>query len=311
MQNSDDEENYGERDVLLTPVKRKQGHEDQSGDFEECLDVKEKADSLMSAQTMAEEPKVELDKTETTSENTSDCCGRCLQFLIPFMSVIGGSLIGPIANSLPPAKLPGEKGSKAFLLQSWRFGPLSVIVMVLLPLYYCFKKPATEVLDEREKISTIKLVAITLAVDCLNVVIAGSIVWLSFFTVMSHMYLLTNLHGALTLVVSMVCFGLRTHWAEKLGLLMLIIGASIMVLDPSATKVGMPVNITADLLCLLVNIPFALFFVGNSFLKKHISMPVLITQAVLANFIISSLIALKFENVHLDMSDNGIFGWLR
>lgn len=84
---------------------------------------------------------------------------------------------------------------------------------------------------------------------------------------MSHVYILVNLHGVLTLILSMMCCGLRTHWLEKLGILVLLVGSVIMILDPSAVKYGQQVNVIANLLCLPVNIPFALFFVGNSYLK--------------------------------------------
>ena len=171
--------------------------------------------------------------------------------MIPVMSVIGGSLIAPIANTIPPAKLPGSKANKAFILSSWRFGPLAILVVAALPFYALYvyytrndgPEPAEKVAEQEsedveEKPSTLKLVAVVLFIDVCQLMVSASLVTLSFFTVMSHVYLLTNLHGVLTLAIYMMCCGLSTHRLEKCGIFVLLAGAITIMLDPSAVKNG-------------------------------------------------------------------------
>lgn len=128
---------------------------------------------------------------------------------------------------------------------------------------------------------------------------------------MSHVYLLTNLHGVLTLIVSILCCGVRAHCLEKVGIFVIISGACFMIFDPSAVKYGQQVNVTANVLCLPVNLFYALYFIGNGFLKKHFSISFLIVQSAFANFIVYSLLAVYIEGAPLDMTDKGVLGFLR
>lgn len=121
---------------------------------------------------------VETEVSESAEKpNVSMMC-RILQFLIPLASVIGGSLIGPFLSITPPAKLPGSKASKAFLLSTWRFGPLAILFLAALPLYVLYERctrssdeqqesteKSSEEQDEEQRPSNLKLFVILLAVD--------------------------------------------------------------------------------------------------------------------------------------------------
>lgn len=273
----------------------------------------------------------ETEGNEKTAEQPNvSVVYRCLQFMIPLAAIIGGSMVGPMCALQPPAKLPGSKAKKAFLLSTWRFGPLSVLLLVALPFYalYVYKTSSVEpehsekatkdqetpskiMEEEEEQPSTLKLILILIVADVAQLIGSAAFVGLSFYTVMSHVYLLTNLHGVLTLIASIICCGVRTHWLEKVGIFVIISGASLMIFDPSAVKYGQQVNVIANVLCLPVNICFALFFVGNSFLKKHFSISFLIMQSAVSNFIIYGLLAVFLEGAPLDTSDKGVFGFLR
>ena len=61
-------------------------------------------------------------------------CYKYLTYLIPLMSLTGGSLIAPIADKLPPSKML-PKGSKIFLLNFWRFAALAIMLIPVWIIY--------------------------------------------------------------------------------------------------------------------------------------------------------------------------------
>lgn len=177
--------------------------------------------------------------------------------MVLLAATIAGSLVGPMNALQPPAKLPGKSYEKAFLITAWRFGPLCVILLGALPLYALYvnitsseepnqsekaskdqETPAKDQEEEEEKPSILKLIMIIILVDMANIASTVAFLTLSFYTVMSHLYLLTNLHGPLTLIVSFLCCGVRGHWLEKVGIFVITFGVTVMILDPSAVKYG-------------------------------------------------------------------------
>ena len=60
----------------------------------------------------------------------------------------------------------------------------------------------------------------------------------------------------------------RTHLFEKLGTLIVIAGALLMVFDPKAIRKNEEVNPVASGLTLITNIPGAILWIGMSFLLE-------------------------------------------
>lgn len=91
----------------------------------------------------------------------------------------------------------------------------------------------------------------------------------SIHTVQSHAYILSNIHGVFTLIFFMIICK-RTHLLEKVGTLIVIAGALLMVLDPKAIRKGEQVNPVASGLTLITNIPGAFLWIGMSYLLDHL-----------------------------------------
>lgn len=149
---------------------------------------------------------------------------RMLTLLLPITSVIGGSLIAPVANKLPPSKLY-PKGTKVFTVNFWRFASLCLIIFpvaFMYILYKCFKHEHKSDETKKDKQGTspfgvakatapaetkydkcyfwLKVEGITfLSNICLTLTSAG-LVGASQYTSTSHAYLLTTQHGVLWLV---------------------------------------------------------------------------------------------------------------
>ena len=70
-----------------------------------------------------------------------------MKFLFLFLSVLGGSFIGPVANIV--------KAKGIFLKQSWRYSSLLFIMIALSPLYIayiCIFKKQKQIIDEKTDI---------------------------------------------------------------------------------------------------------------------------------------------------------------
>ena len=94
---------------------------------------------------------------------------------------------------------------------------------MLAPIYLRYKRPVF-------KFSWDALL-ILIAISMLNVLISFTFVSLSFHTVMSHTYMLSSLSGCIQLLmVILVCR--TTHYFEKIGLLLALIGVVVMIADP-------------------------------------------------------------------------------
>lgn len=51
--------------------------------------------------------------------------------------------------------------------------------------------------------------------------------------------------------------------------------------------------------------------IGNGYLKKHFSIMFLISQSAAVNYTVNVCLAVYLEDASLDMSDKGVFGFLR
>ena len=66
-------------------------------------------------------------------------CTKYMIYLIPVLSLIGGSLTAPISNIIPPSK-DYPKGSKVFLVIFWKFGALLVLLTPIWIVYTIYNR---------------------------------------------------------------------------------------------------------------------------------------------------------------------------
>ena len=144
----------------------------------------------------------------------------------------------------------------------------------------------------------------------MNVAISYSVVALSFHTVMTHVYMLASLSGCLT-VLGTIVLCRPTHLFEKIGLSVVLIGVIVMILDPNAVKDGERVSVGADLLTLLVNIPWVFYFLGSEYIKIRMDIEVIAFLGTTFMFVVGSVLSLSIEGASFDASDDGIFGFFR
>jgi len=135
--------------------------------------------------------------------------------------------------------------------------------------------------------------------------------WAFLNTIESHAYTLTGMHGVFTTLFFILCRKRPVSTLEKQGTLFVIIGAIIMISDPKAQRVGEEAKTSASLICLLANVPGALFWAANKVLDRRMSMFNLVLSQTLILDIILIGMALFFEGARFDMSNYGLFGFLR
>lgn len=100
-------------------------------------------------------------------------------------------------------------------------------------------------------------------------------IWSSNLTLQSHVFVLTNLHGVLSLFI-MFLFRGNMSKEEKVLSLLLVVGLICIVFDPFSYRWDMLVPgkhhkkaITVDFILILSNIPAALFFSFNKMLMTN------------------------------------------
>lgn len=176
-----------------------------------------------------------------------------------------------------------------------------LIEMILVaPFYIMLKRPSFSVNP--------KTIAAVVGVSFLFIGISLAFITASFHTVMSHAYLFANVCGCFKLLFVLITCK-ATHILERSGLLLAALGIIIMVIDPSAMKDGQSIDIRVDLMTLLINIPWMGYFALLDYLKKNMDLGLQIFLMTLLSFLISMLIAITYEGVNFDVSDNGIWGF--
>ena len=131
---------------------------------------------------------------------------------------------------------------------------------------------------------------------------------LSFHTVMSHIYILASLGGCF-MIIGKIVLCRQTHLFEQVGLVWVLGGVLIMILDPNAIKDGERVRIGADLLALIVNIPWIIKFSMAAYIKKRVDMGLIVFIGTFCNFISALAYSLVFEGTSFDASDDGVWGF--
>ncbi len=91
------------------------------------------------------------------------------------------------------------------------------------------KKPS---LYERYEIQILIVVSALVAAS-----ISIGLLWACLHTIQSHANILSNLFGSLQVFLNLLT-GDSTHKYQKIGLLMVILGATLMIWDPYASRVN-------------------------------------------------------------------------
>ena len=226
------------------------------------------------------------------------------------MSLLGGSLIGPVSVALPCKGI--------FLIQVWRYLPASVEVALAYPFYlmladrFSWNKSVLSLNLEGEKKCFgpgFKLTVITLVTMVLSQGWSLGLTWGSINTVAAHAYVLTCMHSPfLVLYYLFTCK--KLHWLELAGTAVTLFGAFFMILDPKALKYGEEVDISTSLICVLANFPALLFWHGLDLMKKSMSQQLVVFLMLFIPGVMCAIAAVVFEDARLDASNSGVFGFL-
>ena len=220
--------------------------------------------------------------------------------ILPFCCILGGSVIAPCAALLPPGEL---KQDRAMLQIVWRFGPLLLELIALMPLYVMLvRKPSLDF--------TWTALLVLVGTQVMNFVISFGAIALSFHTVLAHVYMLAHLGGCF-MVIGAILMMQRTHLYEKVGVAVALIGVIVMIMDPNIVKDGEKVNIIADLLTLGINLPWILYFLGSEYIKTRLDIEIIAFLGTAFMFFFSMIFSLVIEGTAFDASDDGIFGFFQ
>ena len=152
---------------------------------------------------------------------------------MPILALLGGSTIGPVNNFVPCKE-------NVLLTQVWRFLPITLISLVLFPAWVVVHKHRgsewrlfrlTPSKEGEKQWSAGVIAVIVVLTQSMNLGWSYGNTWASLNTVQAHAYVLTGLHGPATLLIYMAMCR-KTHWLEKVGTVIVVIGAALMILDP-------------------------------------------------------------------------------
>lgn len=152
--------------------------------------------------------------------------------------------------------------------------------------------------------------AVLIWTNLMSVLIQLGFVAMSFHTVMSHVYLFSNLSGCLQLAATiLICQ--PTHYLEKVGLFFALLGVIIMIADPDARKDGQPIKLGADLLVLPINFAWFAYFAGAQYIKKRMDFEVIVFLGTSVVFFSSAFLTVFLEGTKFDTSNDGVFGFVQ
>lgn len=129
-------------------------------------------------------------------------------------------------------------------------------------------------------------------------------------TVQSHAYILTTVHGVFYMLILIVTCN-RTHKLEKLGTFIVLIAIILMIADPEAVRKGETVNIKTSFISLLGNVPGVSLWMSSKHLMTKLDTLTVVCLTIFGVNVLMIIATLTFEGTLLDMSNTGIFGFLR
>ena len=131
-------------------------------------------------------------------------------------------------------------------------------------------------------------------------------------TLQSHAYVLTSLHGLFTFIF-LVLTCQKVHTFETVSYMFVVVASLLLIFDPQAHRAEVEgSNFISECLCLLANIPGALFWYFNQKVKmRNINVVTLISIQILTQTLILTIYTVLAEGSKLDISDEGVFGYLQ
>jgi hypothetical protein len=102
-------------------------------------------------------------------------------------------------------------------------------LIVFMPIYLRYKRPIFKFGWDA--------LLVLVGTNLMSVLIQLVFVSMSFYTVMSHVYLFSSLGGCFQLMATILLCQ-PTHYLEKLGLVFALLGVAVMIADPDARKDG-------------------------------------------------------------------------
>ena len=122
---------------------------------------------------------------------------------------------------------------------------------------------------------------------------------------------LGTLNGPLTIIGSVI-FCKPVSKYEIIGTLIIIGAAFLIILDPTATRVGdNEPNILADLVCLNASLALAFFFKLSEVLNQYLELYLIVYCQNILMMIMFITLALTEEDVDFSFTDKGLFGFLQ
>jgi len=158
-----------------------------------------------------------LDASEEIDQSKKEKCN--LYILFPLLSVIGGSLIGPVNNFLACKE-------HYMLVQVWRYFSSCLIITAALPFWIAYKKYKGEPVsffvfkdpqhkdlasEELPFLFKVKVISVTFLSQAMSAGWTFGMTWASLNIVQSHTYILTGLHGPFMLIFMMLMCQ-KTHY---------------------------------------------------------------------------------------------------
>lgn len=129
-------------------------------------------------------------------------------------------------------------------------------------------------------------------------------------TVQSHAYILTTIHGVFYMLLLILTCN-RTHKLEKIGTFIVFIAIVLMIADPEAVKKGESIDIKNSFISLLGNVPGVILWISIKQLMAKLDTVTVVCLTIIGVNVLNIIAALMYEGALLDMSDLGIFGFLR
>jgi len=244
---------------------------------------------------------------------------RAFHWFNLILNIVGGALIGPVSVFLPCKKYGN------FVNLAWRYMPMTIwlvgAVLGNTAYMHFFKVPIEKLPTDspkkkylvRDMMMDREYHILVWAASICQIIIQVGIVWATLHTIQAHASILTNCYGAfLSLFYIFICR--KLHLYEYLGTFFIMAFVVVVCCDPESIRVGEAApNIGNSFLCLLVNIPFVIYFIIIRRLGQIVgnTMVYVLHQTIIQSFIIGFL-AIYIDGAKWnDISDGSIWGWLQ
>jgi hypothetical protein len=219
------------------------------------------------------------------------------------LSIIGGSAIPPFMN------LYGDVST--FTKNLWKC-QLNFIISI--PLVILSMRSQSEHCDW-EFIKSAKGNAIMMLNGAVFVGVASTFIASSWLTITSHALILGWLAGVFLIIYKMLMWQ-PTHFLEKLGTVVVIIGSVLLINDKNVEKIGgQEVSVLGDVLAIIWSLIYAVYLPLSKYIIKKVPVLYIYMYTSISACLWFFLIIVIFSDVKLSVLFSthpkyGIFGWL-